>query len=405
MGKKKIDISPITILTLIEKELKELLPELTKTQRAKIISIQESLKVLNKKLYFPSNIHEEVMTMTSGIDSKESKSKFDEEMKILKEENIKLKSELSHLNYLLQDQAKVINRNELSTNNFRAIINEERTKNNLLLLQVKTVEDNFKTLNKEYQTLSEKHELVLKEMGELCQVSSEIKRTTNDNRYKYEDLAQINTELKQKLLSYENNISTHNEDIKILMKKNNSQRLLIEKLGRTNKELSAEVNYKEERIKAIRIMNAKLETNTKKLINKWASLSKIEEKNIQISQEANEAFETVREMNEHLTYESSANKNLQMQLHQAVNSNQNLQNEIKNLSDINVSIKEMNKELLNKKTELENRFEVEFNKKENNILTASYKRNNLLTISEENANKNDIGLPLEKLQPAKLQLK
>lgn len=408
-GKTKVNISPLTIISSIEKELKELQPELTKTQKTKIISIQESIKLLHKKLLSVSsnnNYQQEIKYIPSIIESSENSSKLDEEMNQIRQENIKLKSEVALLNHLLQDKAKAINVNESSINDFHFVLNEEKTKNNLLLLQVKTVEDNFKTLNKEYQALSEKHEKVLKDMESLCQVSSEMKRRTNDNKYKYGDLAYINSELKKKLLSYENNINTHNEDIKTLMKKNNTQKIRIEELEKVNKALNAEVNYKEERIKVIRLMNAKLESNTKKLINKWGSLSQIEEKNTQIAQEANEAFDSLREMNEHLTYESCANKNLQLQLQQAINNNQLLQKEIKNLNDINSSIKEMNKDLLMKNKELETRLEVEFKKKENNILSTTYKGNNLLSISNKNENNNsDMAMPLEKLQPAKLQLK
>ena len=48
--KNKIEISPPTIISSIEKELKDLLSDVPKGFKPRIISIQETLKMLNKKI-------------------------------------------------------------------------------------------------------------------------------------------------------------------------------------------------------------------------------------------------------------------------------------------------------------------------------------------------------------------
>ena len=47
--KSKIEISPQTIISSIEKELKDLLNDIPKGFKPRIIQIQETLKMLNKK--------------------------------------------------------------------------------------------------------------------------------------------------------------------------------------------------------------------------------------------------------------------------------------------------------------------------------------------------------------------
>ena len=53
--KSKIEISPQTIISSIEKELKDLLNDIPKGFKPRIIQIQETLKMLNKKINILTN--------------------------------------------------------------------------------------------------------------------------------------------------------------------------------------------------------------------------------------------------------------------------------------------------------------------------------------------------------------
>ena len=49
-SRKKFDISPQTMISAIETETKALLPEMPKGLKPKLISIQETVKLLSKKI-------------------------------------------------------------------------------------------------------------------------------------------------------------------------------------------------------------------------------------------------------------------------------------------------------------------------------------------------------------------
>ena len=56
-SRKKFDISPQTMISTIETETKALLPEMPKGLKPKLISIQETVKLLSKKINYRKNFN------------------------------------------------------------------------------------------------------------------------------------------------------------------------------------------------------------------------------------------------------------------------------------------------------------------------------------------------------------
>ena len=65
--------------------------------------------------------------------------------------------------------------------------------------------------------------------------------------------------MKAKLVENENTLKLHNEDLKSLLKKNSFHLRVIEEIESKNKFLNGELCYKDERLKALRLMNSKLD--------------------------------------------------------------------------------------------------------------------------------------------------
>ena len=449
-SRKKFDISPQTMISTIETETKALLPEMPKGLKPKLISIQETVKLLSKKinsfvssplsnsdnisnlstnkgtnsskyqqmqekinkqqsLHSNSNFSNECKENIPKQDSLSQRfypSQIEYELQSLRSQNDNLKSEISKLNKNLSASENKINKNLSSNVEFKYLLDEERNNNKMLVLQVKTVEDNFKILSEKYNALNIKHQELLKELSSLSQMNSDMKRNTNENKYRYEDLIAMNCELKTKLASYESVIKTHTDDIKILMKKNATLTNKIEELTKQNKTLAADVSYKDERLKAIRIMNTKLEQKSNSLVKKWDSLSKIEQRSNQISKDANEAYDSLKEMTHRLEREMATNKNLNQVIRQINYDKEQLVQEINKIKEENKLLKVMNKEVTEKYQEMEESFRqrigdiVKDNSQKNNMVLSSNSR--LSNIDNSNSRES---VPIEQLQPARLTTK
>lgn len=447
-NKKKIDISPQTMISTIETETKALLPEMPKGLKPKLISIQETIKLLSKKINSfvstPQLNSDNISNLSTNKETNSSKyqqmkerinkqqsiknnhsnecnenipkkenisqrfypSQIEYELQSLRSQNDNLKSEISKLTQTLSASENKFNKNFSSNVEFKYLLDEERNTNKMLVLQVKTVEDNFKTLSEKYNALNIKHQELLKELSSLSQMNSDMKRNTNENKYRYEDLIAMNCELKTKLASYESVIKTHTDDIKVLMKKNSTLSNKIEELTKLNKTLAADVSYKDERLKAIRIMNTKLEQKSNSLVKKWDSLSKIEQRSNQISKDANEAYDSLKEMTQRLEREMSTNKNLSQVIRQIKFEKEQLTQEINKLKEENKLLKVMNKEVTEKYQEIEGSFRqrigdiVKDNSQKNNMILSSNSR--LSNIDNSNSRES---VPIEQLQPARLTTK
>ena len=454
--RRRIDISPQTIITKLESEVNDLFSEIPVGLKPRLVSIQETIKLLSKQInsllretsvansnmnytYQYSQPYQQGNAVASSnmnryqnmqdtimmkqqmqnqgtidenvigdrVNRIVQSSEIENELVSLRTENNTLRTQVSKLSQSLSESQSKMNKNMTSSVEYKSQLDEEKNKNKMLLLQVKVVEDNFKALSEKYEDLDTKHQELLNELSVLSKINSDMKKNTNENKYKYEDLIAMNNELQNKLVSYESAIKNHSDDLKVMMKKNATLSSKINELTKANKALTADVAYKEERLKAIRLMNAKLEQKSKCLIKKWDSLSQIEERSNQISQDANEAYDSIRMLSTRLEKEVESNKNLNKNIQKIAYEKEQLLQEINKIKNENKVLKIMNKEITDKYKEIEETFKNRINESAKNINSRSnmaLSTNSKISSCVDNNNSRE-SIPIEQLQPARFVTK
>lgn len=457
--RRRIDISPQTIITKLESEVNDLFCEIPVGLKPRLVSIQETIKLLSKQINslvrettvansnmnytyqysqpyqqgnsaamnrYQQNMQDNIMIKQQKMQMSNNEngtidenvigdrvnqivqsSQIENELVSLRTENNTLRTQVSKLSQSLSESQSKMNKNMTSSVEYKSQLDEERNKNKMLLLQVKVVEDNFKTLSEKYEDLDTKHQELLNELSVLSKINSDMKKNTNENKYKYEDLIAMNNELQNKLVAYESAIKNHSDDLKVMMKKNASLTSKINELTKANKALTADVAYKEERLKAIRIMNSKLEQKSKCLIKKWDSLSQIEQRSNQISQDANEAYDSIRLLSTRLEKEVESNKNLNQNIQKIAYEKEQLLQEINKIKNENKVLKIMNKEITDKYKEIEDTFKNKINESVKNMNSRSnmaLSTNSKISSCIDNNNSRE-SVPIEQLQPARFVTK
>jgi hypothetical protein len=129
---------------------------------------------------------------SSTIEYERNMSKKDEAVK-------KLTQKVDEMNVLLAEE-----RNEISEH----------------LLRIRLLEESLKKLDAEYEALLVKYTESLKDNEKCERTISEIKRNNGDNKHRFEDLVKINKDLKERIISSENAIKVHLEEIRSQVKKN-----------------------------------------------------------------------------------------------------------------------------------------------------------------------------------------
>lgn len=459
--RRRIEISPQTIISKLESEVNDLFCEIPVGLKPRLVSIQETIKLLSKQINSlvretnvansnmnytyqysqpyqqgnsaaSSNMNRYQSTQDNSMMKQQKQmqmsnsehmtidenliedrvnqivqsSQIENELVSLRTENKTLRTQVTKLSQSLSQSQSKMNQNMTSSAEYKSQLDEEKNNNKMLLLQVKVVEDNFKALSEKYEDLDTKHQELLNELSVLSKINSDMKKNTNENKYKYEDLIAMNSELQNKLVSYESAIKNHSDDLKLMMKKNATLTSKINELTKANKSLTADVAYKEERLKAIRLMNSKLEQQSKSLIKKWDSLSQIEQRSNQISQDANEAYDSIRMLSTRLEKEVESNKNLNQNIQKIAYEKEQLLQEINKIKNENKVLKIMNKEITDKYKEIEDTFKNKISESVKNMNSRSnmaLSTNSKISSCIDNNSRESI--PIEKLQPARFVTK
>ena len=459
--RRRIEISPQTIISKLESEVNDLFCEIPVGLKPRLVSIQETIKLLSKQINSlvretnvansnmnytyqysqpyqqgnsaaSSNMNRYQNTQDNNMMKQQKQmqmsnsehmtidenliedrvnqivqsSQIENELISLRTENKTLRTQVTKLSQSLSQSQSKMNQNMTSSAEYKSQLDEEKNNNKMLLLQVKVVEDNFKALSEKYEDLDTKHQELLNELSVLSKINSDMKKNTNENKYKYEDLIAMNSELQNKLVSYESAIKNHSDDLKVMMKKNATLTSKINELTKANKSLTADVAYKEERLKAIRLMNSKLEQQSKSLIKKWDSLSQIEQRSNQISQDANEAYDSIRMLSTRLEKEVESNKNLNQNIQKIAYEKEQLLQEINKIKNENKVLKIMNKEITDKYKEIEDTFKNKISESVKNMNSRSnmaLSTNSKISSCIDNNSRESI--PIEKLQPARFVTK
>ena len=459
--RRRIEISPQTIISKLESEVNDLFCEIPVGLKPRLVSIQETIKLLSKQINSlvretnvansnmnytyqysqpyqqgnsaaSSNMNRYQNTQDNSMMKQQKQmqmsnsehmtidenliedrvnqivqsSQIENELVSLRTENKTLRTQVTKLSQSLSQSQSKMNQNMTSSAEYKSQLDEEKNNNKMLLLQVKVVEDNFKALSEKYEDLDTKHQELLNELSVLSKINSDMKKNTNENKYKYEDLIAMNSELQNKLVSYESAIKNHSDDLKVMMKKNATLTSKINELTKANKSLTADVAYKEERLRAIRLMNSKLEQQSKSLIKKWDSLSQIEQRSNQISQDANEAYDSIRMLSTRLEKEVESNKNLNQNIQKIAYEKEQLLQEINKIKNENKVLKIMNKEITDKYKEIEDTFKNKISESVKNMNSRSnmaLSTNSKISSCIDNNSRESI--PIEKLQPARFVTK
>ena len=459
--RRRIEISPQTIISKLESEVNDLFCEIPVGLKPRLVSIQETIKLLSKQINSlvretnvansnmnytyqysqpyqqgnsaaSSNMNRYQNTQDNSMMKQQKQmqmsnsehmtidenliedrvnqivqsSQIENELVSLRTENKTLRTQVTKLSQSLSQSQSKMNQNMTSSAEYKSQLDEEKNNNKMLLLQAKVVEDNFKALSEKYEDLDTKHQELLNELSVLSKINSDMKKNTNENKYKYEDLIAMNSELQNKLVSYESAIKNHSDDLKVMMKKNATLTSKINELTKANKSLTADVAYKEERLKAIRLMNSKLEQQSKSLIKKWDSLSQIEQRSNQISQDANEAYDSIRMLSTRLEKEVESNKNLNQNIQKIAYEKEQLLQEINKIKNENKVLKIMNKEITDKYKEIEDTFKNKISESVKNMNSRSnmaLSTNSKISSCIDNNSRESI--PIEKLQPARFVTK
>ena len=459
--RRRIEISPQTIISKLESEVNDLFCEIPVGLKPRLVSIQETIKLLSKQINSlvretnvansnmnytyqysqpyqqgnsaaSSNMNRYQNTQDNSMMKQQKQmqmsnsehmtidenliedrvnqivqsSQIENELVSLRTENKTLRTQVTKLSQSLSQSQSKMNQNMTSSAEYKSQLDEEKNNNKMLLLQVKVVEDNFKALSEKYEDLDTKHHELLNELSMRSKINSYMRKNTNENKYKYEDLIAMNSELQNKLVSYESAIKNHSDDLKVMMKKNATLTSKINELTKANKSLTADVAYKEERLKAIRLMNSKLEQQSKSLIKKWDSLSQIEQRSNQISQDANEAYDSIRMLSTRLEKEVESNKNLNQNIQKIAYEKEQLLQEINKIKNENKVLKIMNKEITDKYKEIEDTFKNKISESVKNMNSRSnmaLSTNSKISSCIDNNSRESI--PIEKLQPARFVTK
>jgi chromosome segregation ATPase len=408
----KKELSPKTIISSIEREISQLIQETNiRSQKNKLISIQETLKILSKKLFnhtksesmnqggtkeityepydhkkdsysaIQSNYASNSKNIEDIMKSKEESealNKFYENE--IKEINEKLKNtgienfynnNLNALKNYSENENKILKKDEIlikldqRIDQLTSLIQEEKNKNNEYVLQIKNLENNLKSLSNEYNTLNNKHLRLQNECEIAEKTINDIKKNSNDNRNKFDELIKINSELKTKFIESENTLKLHNEDLKSLLKKISSQQKIIEDLENKNKILNAELSYKEERLKSLRMMNSKLENKSKLILKKFENIKFFEERTNEVNSNNQKMMEVIEELNTKYKNQIADTEKFRQTVDDLSQENSNIKNELEDNRKQLILMKNLNDDLNSKNAELEKKFKAFLESKDN----------------------------------------
>ena len=316
--KKESEFSLQTIVNKIDKDMTEIIGEVpSKIHKQILQSINDSLKILYKKI-------NSRMSLSSGLGGT---TEFDvinlkREIEKLKEENETLRTNFdSEIIKLKSEHEKYKNTHSSETsekeNNFASHIeklnltlSEEKNANQQLNKQIKTIEDILKTVNTEYKMLKERFDKMECEFQLLENEHNDLKRIYNESKNKINDLKKVNTDLKHKIVEADNSLRLHSDDFKQFVKKHVNLQRKFEEIEKNKEKMFHNLCYKEEKLKALRYMNGKLEQKSKEIIEKWNEVIEFQGKVSQLTTDNTQMVEVIEKLKVKITEVTDKNMKL-----------------------------------------------------------------------------------------------
>lgn len=321
----------------------------TKSQRQKLISIQDTIKkYMSSNSFSSSSSHSNINQKKNNqeIDLQKDTKKEEEQVSnvfikrksktdphskqafnsneyqsshgydnnctstcILKDENIKLKEEIGKLK---QTYSGMIETEDKKSNkkieNLKYSLNEERNINRELILQTQSLEDALKKLNTEYNSLSYRFAKLNNESATFERTISSLKQNLSINKLKFEEIVKINEELKSRHFSKEEFITQHNNDLKKEIKKS---LVFKEKAAEFEKEIEklvSESKVKDMRLTSLRQMNQKLEEKCSQIMKKLKNISDLQRQNDDVYESYHKKMENLDDQNKKIAILKSENE-------------------------------------------------------------------------------------------------
>jgi hypothetical protein len=325
------EISPSTMISSMEREVSEVLQETTlRSTRNKLMSIQETLKLFSRRFKQDTNSNRtrnstDINLKRHTISEFQHNSFNFEDILRSKEEaerlNLKYESDLKKLRDELKFMAtdsnfantaenkemikdETLSKLNLKLEQLNFSLNEEKDRNSQLVTHIKSLEDTIKSLDGELEIISYKFKLISNESESYGKNLSEYRKCNNDLKLKFEELVKINSDLKSRIVDNDNSLKLQTEEVKSMIKKNSTQSKLIEELEASNKLVKTEMNYKEQRMKALRKMNSNLEQKSLVILKKFESIKFLEEKSSEAYNTNQKMLDLIEDLNSRLKKES-----------------------------------------------------------------------------------------------------
>jgi len=109
-------------------------------------------------------------------------------------------------------------------------------------------------------------------------------------------LKKVNSELKSKIIEGENTLRLHTDDFKIVIRKHLNLQKKFENNEKEKEKMFQDLCYKEERLKALRYMNGKLEHKSKEILEKWAEVKDFQLKSNEIREENKQMLDIIEKL-------------------------------------------------------------------------------------------------------------
>jgi chromosome segregation ATPase len=374
---KKIEISVSTMINSVERDVSELLRELKeRSQKTKIISIQETLKIILRKVKLKLEKEENIVenefnlkkSVYDGIITEEEKEyssrKIQNELKRLKEEKEKFENDKidisKEFSKKLFEKDEILKKQAYKIEQLNMLNLDEKSNNKHLMIQLKRLEEKNSAITEEYSNLRARYDSLFLDSESAANSISKVNKNNSDNKAKIEELSRINNDLKQKILHYENSVTHCSEEIKSLLRKNGTLNAKIEEVENKNKEITSELAAKEERLRALRQQNSQLEQKSNKILKKINYVQLFETQNSEVSTTNRKLIDIIEDLTAKYKQEAEEANSLRRIFNESEREKSKISADFDELRKQLSSIRSVNQELNEKNTELENKFKNNF---------------------------------------------
>lgn len=440
MKQRNTDISSSYILANIEKELVEIKIELvSKPLISKMNSVLDTIKLLTKKLEQSDTDYKNIQSSNSlnkhssldvahnEKDIRKSKINYEENLgkAYLELENKKLRDEISKLkkdtktsdnskgkrsnrnSYDLNDSGENENdKKPMNTDNsindkkmhkkievLTYQLNEEKSVNREMILQVQNLENALKKLSTEYNSLSYRFSKLNTESEGFVKTIANLNNNLMVNKKNLEEYHKVNEKLKEIHFDKEKFIEEHNKDITQYIKKCKKLSSIKDQSDKYIMDLISDNKIKDEKLKALRNMNIRLENKINMILKKWEELGVLEKKTEDSVINYQKKFDMIEEQEKRITELINANdeqKRNDTHLQRIINSQKE---ENAKLVRQNNDLRKMNDELNNRIDNFENKFKNNINLLTNTVVVDKQQTNSTLsnmvkTISKADSKQN-----------------